>query len=122
MSTNAIIGVAGQKKGVYSHWDGYPSGVGLTLLRHYSKKRKVKKLLSLGNISALYGKTTSIKPHSFNKPVDGVTIAYHRDRGDEFSTGENYGADFLYEFRKGKWYVDCRDGFELLTLEIIERN
>jgi hypothetical protein len=119
MSTNAIIRISGQKECIYSHWDGDLSGVGSTLLRHYSKKRKLKKLLSLGNISILASKIKSIKPHSFEKPVDGVTIAYHRDRGEEFAMGEQYCGEFDYEFRKGKWYVDEGNGHVLLTQELI---
>lgn len=38
---------------VYSHYDGYPSGVGLTLLQHYNAKSKAKQLVSGGDISII---------------------------------------------------------------------
>ena len=37
----------------YIHWDGYPAGVGHTLLDNYPTRERVEKLLDLGNLSSL---------------------------------------------------------------------
>lgn len=39
--------------GIYCHRDGYPSGVGKTLLKHYADQYKVNALLDLGDLSSL---------------------------------------------------------------------
>lgn len=69
---------------IYCHFDGYPSGVGATLLESYQDIEKVRKLIALGDISYLE-KEVDIPEgveHSFNKPIDGITVAYGRDRGE----------------------------------------
>lgn len=56
MSTNAMI-YAKQKdnsvKGIYLHWDGYPSWAGQILLDNYTTDEKVQKLIALGGLSTL---------------------------------------------------------------------
>lgn len=73
MGTRSIIGKrdGDTVKVIYCHWDGYPSGVGATLLEHYQDPEKIDRLLSLGDISGLGSDTEA-----------GSTVAYHRDRGE----------------------------------------
>ena len=52
-STIALQHADGTITAVYVHWDGYPSGVGQTLVDHHSTPQKVTDLLALGNISSL---------------------------------------------------------------------
>ena len=57
-------------RAIYCHWDGYPSGVGATLLEHYQDPEKIDRLLTLGDISGLGPNTDT-----------GSTVAYrHRSR------------------------------------------
>ena len=90
MSTRSYIGISTVEEGinyikyVYCHFDGYTiNGVGQMLFEHYKDEEKVKKLISLGDISFL---EKNIEPssskHSFNTPEKDVTVFYHRDRGD----------------------------------------
>lgn len=70
--------------GAYCHWDGYPEGVGATLVEHYQDADKVAKLISLGSMSCL---EKNIEPeegeeHSFDHPAKNVTVYYGRDRGE----------------------------------------
>ena len=61
-------------RGIYCHWDGYPSNNGKILQQHYSKPTKLSCLIGLGDISSLQPlveRDRTGKPH---------TIAYHRDR------------------------------------------
>ena len=92
MATRSRIGMEmpnGEVQSIYCHWDGYPAGVGATLKEHYTNPEKVEALIALGDISIL---SENVAPrggqersqHSFQNPADGVTVAYHRDRGEAF--------------------------------------
>ena len=86
MSTNSIIAIQkkdGSVEGIYCHWEGYPEGVGRTLLDHYDAE-KARRLLDLGRLSSLGREIEAPEgaEHSFENPFSGVTVAYHRDRGE----------------------------------------
>ena len=57
MSTRAMIGYLNKdtKKvtGIYSHWDGYPTGVGLNLMKFYGNPQRVLHLIDAGDVSAI---------------------------------------------------------------------
>jgi len=106
-------------KGVYCHWDGYPDNNGVLLTRYYKNKRKIKQLISLGNLSSLNQKVFPRKSHSHSKPLKGVTIAYHRDRQENFHNvifeKESFNnflrdVDYVYVFDNGKWKCYNRIG------------
>jgi len=128
MSTTAGIGLTmpdGTIKAVYLHWDGYigNGGAGETLAKYYTEPRKVERLVNLGFLSSLGAKVEPDPktPHSWAKPQENVTVAYHRDRGQrliparQFKDREEYEAEgagslsasYLYLFEKGRWLV-CR--------------
>lgn len=86
MSTNSRIGIEqedGSVKSIYCHWDGHVETNGKCLMEHFSDPTKAAELIKLGDISALCSKLSTDQPHSFSTPADGVTIAYHRDRGED---------------------------------------
>jgi hypothetical protein len=121
MSTRSNIGISTIKEGinyvnyVYCHFDGYTiNGVGQMLFEHYKDEEKVKKLISLGDISFL---EKNIEPsssnHSFNTPEKDVTVFYHRDRGDmecgpykiyDFKYYPDNMIEYSYLFENGEWY------------------
>ena len=120
MATRSRIGLMledGTIKHSYCHWDGYPDGVGRTLVEHFNNVEKIKELLSYGDMSYL---TSIIHPegeHSFNNPEKGVILFYMRDRGetgvesvttsmDEYlSIKYSSCIDYLYVFSGGQWWV-----------------
>lgn len=56
MSTRALIAKElknGKYKTIYCHSDGYPKGVGKTLLTEYNTEEKLDALLDLGDLSIL---------------------------------------------------------------------
>ena len=125
MSTRSTIWVqtGNTLKGIYCHNDGYLDGVGETLLKYYNTLEKVQELISLGSLSVL---AENIKPtgglHNFDNPQNGVTIAYHRDRGEdleiiEFDSRECSVDKFLkenleefnYFFIDNEWFVSMDD-------------
>jgi hypothetical protein len=91
MSTRSRIAIENQDKtvsSIYCHNDGSEDGVGVTLKEHYTDREKVQSLINLGDISIL-GEQVSIEGgHSFNSPRRGITVAYHRDRGEVLSKAE----------------------------------
>ena len=105
MATRSRIGIEledGSIKSIYCHWDGYPSGVGAKLAVHYRQREKVLELISLGDISSLDEEVSPIGTHSFDNPQAGVTVAYHRDRGEKLSPArEDKDTDHF-----------CKRGFE----------
>ena len=117
MSTNSNIGMRyenGQIDSIYCHWDGYPAYVGKILLEYYNDHAKVCDLIDLGDISVLKPHLNpTTEEHSFASPEQGVTVAYHRDRGkplcvsrdcceDEFKD-QNYS--YLFDVVKNRWFL-----------------
>ena len=122
MSTHAAIGMRlpdNTIQAIYCHNDGYPGGAGAVLGGWYTTPERVKALIDLGSLSQVNQELAPAPgtQHSFKKPQELVTIAYHRDRNDRLEPGENYatledyeagapetfGADYLYLFENGKW-------------------
>lgn len=119
-------------KSIYCHNDGDLEHNGVLLYYHYSDSIKVELLTSLGDISLLeenvFPDTT--KEHTFDNKQDFVTVAYHRDRGeqlrfevynskekllDDFSKSDS---NYLYLFEDDKWYfVDKEKCLEFEPLE-----
>ncbi|MBQ6473572.1 MAG: hypothetical protein IJJ33_16410 [Victivallales bacterium] len=108
-------------RAVHCHWDGYPRHVGRILHEFYSDGEKAMRLLRLGSLSSL---GPSLAPplwanHSFEHPARNVTVAYHRERGEDlrppipFSDVEDYRvnaksrfmADYVYLLDNGVWLV-----------------
>lgn len=120
MSTNSVIGLRenGSIRAIYCHWDGYPDSVGSVLNAHYTSVSKLKKLLALGSLSSL-GERLAPKEdeiHTFEKPADGVTVAYHRDRGEELQKAKkvketqmnklNWGAyAYILDVETNQWFT-----------------
>ena len=134
MATRSRIGMEmadGSVKSIYCHWDGYVSHNGAILSEHYTDPKKVEALIELGAISSL---NENVNPenegHSFNSPKKGVTVAYHRDRGEKriapridssvpvfFNSDiEEYGYLFTQE---GEWLVKSasRGGLDPMTVQ-----
>ena len=121
ISTRSRIGILkkdGSIESVYCHYDGYLDGVGRTLHNYYSNYEDIKELLQLGDISSLKEK---VKSDGTSK--DDVTIAYHRDYGEqnkELKSKINkdlnefnemlfdawIGYIYLYDEKNNKWLWD----------------
>ena len=138
MSTRSRIGLMledGTIKHSYCHFDGYPNGVGNTLVENYFEVEKVKELLSFGDMSFLAPKLTPDGIHNFNNPEQGVTVFYGRDRGetgvdsvttpmDEYlSVKHSSCIDYQYLFSGGQWWVydnNDKSGWELVKRYLSE--
>lgn len=101
MSTNSRIAIeneSGTVTSIYCHWDGYPEYVGKMLHEHYNDKEKVKKLIDLGSISSLSENVHAPEgvKHDFENPAHGVTVAYHRDRGETLDQNINTSVEQFF--------------------------
>jgi|694.fasta_scaffold33215_9 hypothetical protein len=129
MATRSRIAIEnndGSVTSIYCHWDGYPSHNGEILVLHYKERKKVQKLIDLGSISLLAPRIETSLKHSFQAPVKGVVVAYHRDRGENLvqknhrnknsyfeSDIEEWGYLFTLE---GEWLVKGYGSFEIQKL------
>lgn len=136
MSTRSMIGLEypdGKIKAIYCHNDGYLAGVGLTLACDYTDLAKVKKLISLGDLSQLGPDPDVRGTHQSHVVMFGATpaplqgpedkracSAYHRDWGDDLHIAEYHNirafsrdamrdadAEYVYLFRQnhnGNWH------------------
>lgn len=92
MATRSSIGYLkadGSVVAIYSHWDGYPAGVGKTLQENYQAAYKIGKLVHMGDVSSLgaeIGEKQDFDDRSTHK--DEWTLAYHRDRGEDLVVSE----------------------------------
>ena len=116
MGTRSRIGVmhGDNCKSVDCHWDGYLEHNGAILQEHYDSA-KANNLVALGDLSSLSPAIDAGDDfHSFDKPKEGVTVFYGRDRketGTEFKTDSTFEA-FLERVDGccGEWYYVMRDG------------
>jgi hypothetical protein len=127
MATRSNIGIVnddGSVTGIYCHWDGYPEYVGKILLNHYNTSGIVCELMDLGDLSSLNENLyCDDNNHSFNNPVDGVCVAFGRDRGEKNADSKSFTnisefekyvnrttADYQYLFNNGKWQYRNHNG------------
>lgn len=120
MSTRSFVGIQtpdGSIVAIYVHFDGYPSGVGATLVAHYTDPAKLEQLMALGDLSILAPDIG--EPHPFDDPSHpSWCLAYGRDRHEPnvsariypdldafLNASDNYGTDYTYIHRDGQWWV-----------------
>ena len=114
MSTHSTIWLKNNDNtftGIYCHNDGYIENNGKILLMYYNDLFSVKSLIDLGSLSSLQKYLSTTLNHSFDNPAKDVTIAYHRDRGEDFCQYKNidikdlpkYYEEYNYLFIDGEW-------------------
>ena len=102
MSTRSRIAIENQDgtvTSIYCHFDGYLLWNGEILQNHFQDREKVEQLIALGDIS-------SLTPHlNSNSGVD-ATIAYHRNRGEDFNQKQHTDVENFYSeaFEMGEEY------------------
>jgi len=155
MSTRGLIGIQnknGSVDYVYVHNDSYLSGVGKTLLEHYSDRKKIRRLINLGDLSSL-GEVIGYKhpfdlyilyPNHWTDPVmrakydadprQNFTRAYGRDRGEkdvgfqtvasvkEFQKQSSGTEYWYYKAYRGEWKVSTGSCFSSLKWSLERKN
>lgn len=91
MGTRCLICVRredGKVDAVYCHYDGYPSGVGATLMSYYLDKRLLKALIDGGNMSSL-GESIETTEFNGNDPA-------HTFKNLEEAKNAGFDISFMY--------------------------
>ena len=105
MSTRAMIGYLSPEDsvtGIYSHWDGYPTGLGHNLMKFYGNPRRVLHLIDGGDVSAIDWDTGQANHYAFrSRWVSWNTIDKKYD--NEWDRG---GLDEKWEDVKPRLYKD----------------
>ena len=93
MSTRSRIGIIREAntdsiviESVYCHFDGYPEGVGQTLLDHWTDEKKINRLIALGDLSSL-GSVIGRK-HDFDSHHGHYVGGRPYDHPDGYALGE----------------------------------
>jgi hypothetical protein len=116
MSTPCIIAVK-TENGIlasYCHFDGYHDYMWPMLNENYNSEELARNLVSMGDASYITAKQwPDSNEHSFHNPEPGVSVFYHRDRGEpwDFVKPELYESEFkllglqpyIYVFQNGHW-------------------
>ena len=137
MSTHSSIAILlkdGSVKSIYCHFDGFLSHVGSILLGHYNEYDKAEELISLGYLSSLdvhpnplpeapesgfsgMGRPRILlaEEHSRYQSQEGVTVAFHRDCGDDFIQNVYVSLDdynknaklrsYNYLYKEDGWFI-----------------
>ena len=108
MATRSFIAkknpTTGRYTSIYVHWDGYPTGVGLTLRDHYKTDEKVNFLLEQGDISSLHETVVETVKESYRTRGDKNVDAMVFHTLDEMC--EHYRScwcEYGYIWMDGKW-------------------
>jgi hypothetical protein len=136
MGTRSYIGILESSEGlnkkvifIYCHYDGYPEGVGSTLVNHYYSPFKVDQLIALGDLSSLgeeIGEKHNFATHVQEHPK--WCLAYMRDRGERgclpawvslkrYITDGDVPYKYLYNTETFEWECYSSSG-EKLALEL----
>lgn len=88
---------------IYHHWDGYPSGVGKTLLEEFNNYEKAINLIAFGDASTING-TDAVFYNSWREGED-----WRHTKPRQYTSEQAYedscDEDYAYLFKDGKWYV-----------------
>jgi hypothetical protein len=121
MATRSSIAIEkkdGKFLGIYCHWDGYIENNGSILFQYYDTYEKALKLIEKGDLSSLNNSCKKPKNHSFDNPVEGYCIYYHRDKGEDWEDVKpcetdtyeemisKIGQGYDYIFKNGEWFTD----------------
>lgn len=157
MATRSLIGTwdraTGSIRMIYCHSDGYIDWVGVRLARSYVTTARVRKLLALGALYSL-GDYLSIEDrrkvpfteeelammnrlgvypaaaHCYSNPLSEVTVAFHRDRGDQLDrafrlrmcrgdildAADDARAEFVYLHDGSTWLVAADSALSVVRL------
>jgi len=120
MATRSLIGIklGDYVKTIYCHWDGYPSGVGQTLVNNYTSPSAVFDLLELGDLSSLDATPASCTAyHRDRKEPYGMVEARDVDPDQLMNVGCDYGVDYVYVYNdNNEWDCFSVDGTQINIL------
>lgn len=104
MSTRSLIGIKKDNKYVYvyCHFDGYPEGVGKTLIENYTYTEIIEELILKGDMSSL---ENTIESTTFYEDDSRPSIC-------DIHNIPNIGQEFIYMWYNKKWHCGIIDRWE----------
>ena len=103
MATRSTITVRtgeNERKSIYCHWDGYPSGVGKELMDNYITQESAEALIALGSLSELGATPDECKSYHLWRGEDlRIAVLTNTERVDR--------EQFNYYWDGEKWTVRC---------------
>lgn len=110
MATRSRIGILqkdGTVKSIYCHFDGYPSGVGETLMENYDTKEKIEELLNLGDLSSLGLDIEDSIFYNRDREEDWEQVkpANHINEEKFIKDAQGCWAEYAYLFKEDEWKV-----------------
>ena len=102
MSTRSRIGISqedGSVKSIYCHYDGYPEGVGQTLMQNYTSPVEVMNLINKGDLSSLHS-----GEHYADRGETDVDAVVTPENEYVSYTGDCWG-EYAYLYKDGEWLV-----------------
>ena len=105
MSTRSHIGIKDSRgiTEVYCHFDGYPEGVGKTLLENYDTEDKVNALIAEGDMSSLGATLEECSFYKEGPDTEPYTIPDCEDVREKYYQSGKW-MDYSYLFENGEWY------------------
>ena len=125
MATRALIGFLDDDKqfvGTYNHYDGYPEGLGKTLVKHFNDRDAAERLANTGYISSIDSEGNIDSKFKDQEPYYKVI-----DADDAFTAGmmigdevKGMGGDYGYVWVKslGKWLTLKNSGGDSMAKQI----
>ena len=124
MATRALIGFLDDSSnefvGTYNHYDGYPEGLGKTLIKFFNSKDAASKLARTGYISSIDPDSGKIDSKYKEKPYYKLI-----DTDEAFTAGmmigdavDYFGADYGYIWVEDQWLTLKNNGVEGMARQI----
>ena len=107
----------GMYSGCYCHWDGYPEGVGATLLKHYNSEN-IRDLVDLQGFSALAETVAETKSSAYHEMKEVCET-----RSELYSNiALDYGSEYIYVLlNNGDWiFWDVDEEMEKNLKEVLD--
>jgi len=125
MATRALIGFLDDDKqfvGTYNHYDGYPEGLGKTLVKHFNDKDAAERLANTGYISSIDSEGNIDSKFKDQEPYYKVI-----DADDAFTAGMMIGDEvkdmsaeygYIWVRELGKWITIKNQGGDSMAKQL----
>ena len=125
MATRALIGFLDDDKqfvGTYNHYDGYPEGLGKTLVKHFNDRDAAERLANTGYISSIDSEGNIDSKFKDQEPYYKVI-----DADDAFTAGMMIGDEvkdmsaeygYIWVRELGKWITIKNQGGDSMAKQI----
>ena len=126
MATRALIGFLDDDKqfvGTYNHYDGYPEGLGKTLVKHFNDRNAAERLANTGYISSIDPESGEVD----SKFKDQEPYYKVIDADDAFTAGMMIGDEvkdmsgeygYIWVKELGKWITIKNQGGDSMAKQL----